>query len=163
IRAATQCSGRSQTGIELWWAQGAASSGQVTATLVSAPNSAVIAVTRYAGVAPADPVVPLVTGNTNGVNGACENAIDTATYLFNVTTTQSNSLVVGTVALRNKTHIAGSGYTTRIETSYGIAGNTAGTAIVERPAAVATVLPLHGFLNGDVDWAIIGIELRSGP
>ena len=115
IRVGTQCAGRNQTGIELWWAQGAASSGQVTATLVSAPNNAVIAVARYGGVALANPVMPLVTGNTNGISGGCGNATDTATYLFNVSPTQSNSLVVGAVALRNKIHNSASGYTTRLE------------------------------------------------
>jgi hypothetical protein len=163
---ATQCSGRSQTGIELWWAQGAASSGQVTAMLVSAPNNAVIAVARYAGVALANPLMPLVSGNTNGIGGGCGNATDTASYSFNVLPTQGNSLVVGAVAVRNKTHSSGSGYTTRLESSHGTAGNMAGMALVDRAVPTATVLPLNGSLNGAVDWAVIGIDVRpstSGP
>jgi hypothetical protein len=160
-RVATQCAGRSQTGVEVWWAQGPASSGQVTASLVSAPNNAVIAVARYAGVATTNPLTPLVTGNTNGVNGNCESAIDTATYLFNVTPTESNSLVVGAVGLRNKTHNSGSSYATRIEVSHGAAGNVAGIALVDQVVPVATTTPLSGTLNSAVDWAVIGIEVRS--
>ena len=37
-RVAAQCGGRNQTGIELWWAQGAATTGTVTATFVSPAN-----------------------------------------------------------------------------------------------------------------------------
>ena len=48
-RLSTQCSGRNQTGVELWWARGAATTGTVTATLASAPTNAVIAVARYIG------------------------------------------------------------------------------------------------------------------
>jgi hypothetical protein len=162
-RVATQCAGRSQTGIELWWAQGSATSGQVTASLVSVPNSAVIAVARYAGVVATGPLTPLVTGNTNGVNGNCGNATDTATYLFNVTPSGSNSLVVGAVALRNKIHNSMSGYATRIEVSHGAAGNVAGIAFVDRVVPLATTTPLNGTLNSPVDWAVIGAELRSEP
>jgi hypothetical protein len=162
-RVATQCAGRSQTGIELWWAQGTASSGQVTATLVSVPNNAVIAVARYGGVALTNPLMPLVSGNTNGINGGCVTATDTASYSFNVLPTQGNSLVVGGVAVRNKTHNSGSGYTTRLESSHGTAGNMAGIALVDRVVPTATVLPLNGSLNGAVDWAVVGVELRSAP
>jgi hypothetical protein len=162
-RVTTQCAGRSQTGVELWWAQGAASAGQVTATLTSAPSNAVIAVSRYGGVAPLNPVRPLVAGNTNGVNGGCGNATDTATYAFNVTSTQNDSLVLGAVALRNKQLTPSAGYTTRVEVSHGTAGNVAGIALVDRIAPVAAGLPLSGSLNGAVDWALIGIEVRRGP
>jgi hypothetical protein len=162
-RVATQCAGRSQTGIELWWAQGSAISGEVTASLVSAPNNAVIAVARYAGVATTSPLTPLVTGNTNGVNGDCDNATDTANYIFNVTPGGSNSLVVGAVALRNKKHDSGSGYATRIEVSHGTAGDVAGIAFVDRVVPLATTMPLNGRLNSAVDWAVIGAELRSEP
>jgi hypothetical protein len=162
-RVATQCAGRSQTGIELWSAQGSATSGQVTASLVSAPNNAVIAVARYGGVATTNPLTPLVTGNTNGVSGNCGNATDTATYVFNVSPSGSNSLVVGAVALRNKTHNSGSGYVTRIEVSHGTAGNVAGIALVDRVVPLATTMPLHGTLNSPVDWAVIATELRSEP
>jgi hypothetical protein len=162
-RVALQCAGRSQTGVEIWWAQGSATTGQVTATLMDTPSSAVIAVARYAGVAQADPITPLVAGNTNGVNGACQNATDTATYSFNVTTTETNSLVLGAVAVRNKTHTSTFGYTRRIEVSHGTVGNVAGIEVIDRPAYLATVLPLNGSLNSDVDWAVIGVELRAGP
>ncbi len=161
-RVATQCAGRNQTGIELWWAQGAATTGTVTATLASAPTNAVIAVARYSGVAATNPVAPLVAGNTNGVNGGCANGTDSSAYLFNVSATQSNALVFGAVASRNNTHTPGLGYTERAEVSQGSSGNTARIAFVDRAVPVATSLSLNGSLSGAVDWAVIGIELRPG-
>ena len=64
----------------------------MTATLEFASISAVIAVARYSGVASVDPVRPLVAGNTNGIDGACANGTDSASFSFTVTPTQSHSV-----------------------------------------------------------------------
>ncbi len=159
-RVAAQCAGRNQTGIELWWAQGTAATGAVTATLVSAPTNALIAVARYSGVAATNPVAPLVTGNTNGVNGACAGGTDSAAYSFGVSTTQSNAVVFGAVAMRTKTHTPGSGYTEPAEVTQGSGGEMVRIALVDSAVPVATSLLLNGSLSGAVDWAVIGIELR---
>jgi hypothetical protein len=156
-----QCAGRNQTDVELWWAQGAATTGTVTATLESAPTNAAIVVARYSGVSAVNPVATLVTGNTNGVNGACAGGTDSAAYSFNVTTTQNNALVVGAVAMRFKTHTPGAGYTERAEASQGTSSGTAvRVALVDRAVPVASSLTLDGTLNSTTDWAVIGIELR---
>jgi hypothetical protein len=159
-RVAAQCAGRNQTGLELWWAQGAATTGIVTATLASAPANALIAVARYSGVSATNPVAPLVTGNTNGVNGACANGVDSAVYSFNGTTTQSNALVVGVVAMRTKTNTPGAGYTEQAEMTQNSGANMVSIALVDRAVATPTTLPLNGTLSGAVDWAVVGVQLR---
>jgi uncharacterized protein YaiE (UPF0345 family) len=161
-RVAAQCGGRGATGIELWWAQGAATTGTVTATLVSAPDTALIAVARYSGVAATNPVASLVAGNTNGVNGGCTNGTDTTSYSFNVTTTQSNATVVSAAALRYRMHTPGSGYTERFEVAQGSSFDVASIALVDRSVPVASSLLLNGSFDGSVDWAVIGVELRPG-
>jgi hypothetical protein len=160
-RLTPQCSGRNQTGVELWWARGAATTGAVTATLASAPSNAVIAVARYSGVAATNPVAVLVGGNTNGVNGACANGIDSAAYSFNVTTSQSNVLVFGAVASRNHTHTPGAGYTERVEALQGTSsGDAVRISFVERAVPGASSLPLNGTLASTTDWAVIAVVLR---
>jgi hypothetical protein len=159
-RLAAQCGGRSQTGIDLWWAQGNATTDVVTATLESAPSNAVIVAARYSGVAAANPAALLVAANTNGANGGCANGSDAAAYSFNVTPTGTKTLVVGAVALRHKTHTPESGSTTRIEGSQGSGGDIAGIALVDQIVPIATSLTLNGSFNGAVDWAVISVELH---
>ena len=159
-RAAAQCGGQNLTGVELWWAQGAATTGTVGATLASAPTSAVIAVTRYSGVAPTNPVAPLVRGNTNGVNGACSGGTDGAAYSFNVTTTSIQSVVIGAVAVRQQTHTPGAGYTERAEVGQGTGTSRAGLVLVEQAVPASTSLALNGSLSNTTDWAVIGVQVR---
>jgi hypothetical protein len=163
-RVATQCAGRNQTGIELWWARGSATTGTVTATLATAPNTALIVVSRYSGVASTNPVGLAVAGNSNGINGACSNGIDSSAYSFNVTTTQNNSVIVGAATIRSKTHTPGSGYIERGELVQGSSSSDMVTiAISDRTVPSITSLPLNGTLSGEVDWAVIGVELRPEP
>ncbi len=161
-RVANRCGGRSQVGFDLWWAQGNATTGTVTSTLTAAANTASIAVARYSGVAPTSPVALLVSGNTNGINGACVNGTDNAAYSFNVTTTQTNSVVLGVVALRNRTHTPGAGYTERAELLQGAGGDAVTIVFTDRLVPTATSVPLNGTLSGAQDWAVIGVELRYG-
>jgi hypothetical protein len=159
-RVVEQCAGRNQTGLEIWSAQGAATTGTVTATLASAPANAAIAVARYSGVSASTPVAPLVAGNSNGVNGACANGTDTAAYSFNVTTTQGNALVFGAAAIRTKTHAPGAGYTERAEVTQDSGANMVTIAIFDRGVPTAATLPFNGSLSGAVDWAVVGVQLR---
>jgi hypothetical protein len=160
-RVAAQCSGRNQTAVEVWWAQGNATSGNVTATLASAPSNAVIAVARYSGAAAVTPVASLVGGNTNGINGACANGIDSAAYSFTETTTQPNALVIGAIASRNHTHTPGAGYTERIEASQGSStGNAVRVTLVDRGVQSLSSQPLNGTLASTTDWAVLAVQLR---
>jgi len=66
------------------------------------------------------------------------------------------------VAIRNRTHTPGSGYTERVETAFGSGGDVAGLAIVDRGVANPALVPLDGSFSNDVDWAVVGIELIPG-
>jgi len=155
-----QCAGRNQTGVEVWMAQGNASSGVVTATLASVPNFAVIVVTRYSGVASSNPIGVVISGNTNGLNGSCSGGSDSNNYSFNITTSVSGAVVYGAVALRNKTHTPGAGYTERAEIVQGASGNQAGAAVQDKIVASPGIVVLNGTLSAAVDWAVIGLEIK---
>jgi hypothetical protein len=106
------------------------------------------------------PIAPFVAGNSNGINGACANGVDSSAYSFNGTTTQSNTLVVGVVTMRTATNTPGAGYIERAEMTQSTGGNMVGVALVDRAVTTPTTLPLNGTLSGAVDWAVIGAQLR---
>jgi len=162
-----QCAGRNQTGVEVWMAQGTPSSNAVvTATLASAPSSAVIAVTRYSGVDANDPVGNFISGNTLGLNGACSGGTDNTSYSFNLTTTISGAFAYGAAAMRSKTHTPGAGYTERGEILQGSGGSVASVAVMDKVVNPAASIAVNGTFSASVDWAMVGVEIRpqvSGP
>ncbi|MGH7457068.1 MAG: InlB B-repeat-containing protein, partial [bacterium] len=82
-----QCAGRNNTGVEVWMAQGTPSgNGAVTATFAARASDAVIAVSRYSGVAAVNPLGNIFSSNTNGLNGACSGGNDNKLYSFNLAT-----------------------------------------------------------------------------
>ncbi len=157
-----QCAGRSQTGVEVWTAQGQPSGdGVVTATLASAPSNAVIAVARYSGARAAGPVGNVVSANSVGVSGGCAGGVDSAAYAFGLTTTAPGSLVFVAAAMRTKDHIPGSGYTERLEVFQGSGGSDmAGTSAADRVVAAPGVVSVDGSFSGTVDWAVVAVEIR---
>ncbi len=162
-RVAAQCTGQNQSGIELWWARGNASTGQVTATLAALPTNAVIAAARYSGLAVTNPIASLVAGNTTGVagvNAVCTGGVDNLAYSFNVATTVNEAMVVGAVSRLDRLHTPGAGYTERVELGQGAGLAAAGLAFVDRFVTAITPLTLNGTLSAATDWAAIGIELR---
>jgi uncharacterized repeat protein (TIGR02543 family) len=153
-----QCSGKNKTAIEIWMAKGAPTgSGAVTATFVSKPSNAVIAVSRYANVDAVAPIGNIVSGNTVGVNGACSGGVDGKTYSFNLNTVpQGGTLVYGAAALRDRSHTPGAGYTERAD----IRKSKAAVAVEEKVMTSAGAAILNGTFSGNVDWAVIGLEIR---
>ena len=152
-----QCSGKNKTAIEVWMAKGApGSSGAVTATFVSKPSNAVISVSRYANVDVVTPIGNMVSGNTVGVNGACSGGVDGKTYSFNLSTTLNGAVVYGAAALRDRSHTAGAGYTERAD----IKKSKAAVAVEEKVMTSAGAAILNGTFSGNVDWAVIGLEIR---
>ncbi len=163
-QAQSQCSGRSQTGVEVWYAIGTPSGdGIVTAKLSAATSSALIAVVRYSGVNPSTPLGDIVSGNSNGASGGCTGGSDSPTYQFDLQVSLPGAVVFGAAALRNRSHNAGAGFVERVEIYSGSSGATSGLAVQDRPATAAGLLTLDGAFNKDVDWAVVGVEILPSP
>jgi hypothetical protein len=157
-----QCSGRDQTGVEVWMAQGSPTGDDfVTATLASTPANAVIAVSRYSGVDGNNPIGNTVSGNTNGANGACSGGSDNGAYSLDLTTTVDGAVVYGAIALRNKSHTPGADYVERVEIQQGSGGDTAAVAVEDRTVASASTVTIDGSFSSSVDWSVVGLEIRS--
>lgn len=75
-RVTVQNSARTQASLELWMARGTpTSSGTVTAFLDDIAEHAVIAVSRYSGVNPRNPIGAVIAGNPLGVSGNVDLAV----------------------------------------------------------------------------------------
>jgi len=156
----SQCAGRSQTRMEVWKAIGTpAGSGVVTATLSAAPANAVIEVARYSGVNVTTPVGSVVSANTSGVGAACSGGADGAAYSVSLTAA-ADSVVFGAVALRNRTHTPGNGYTERAELMQGSSGDAAGAAVLDRKVSTSAAVTVSGMFSAAVDWAVVVVEIR---
>jgi hypothetical protein len=156
-----QCAGRNNIRVELWMAQGAAAdSGKVTATLAAAATNAVIAVTRYSGVAVANPLGNVISGNTKGMNGTCTGGWDNSSYSFNFNTTANGAVVYGVIGLRNRTHMPGINYVERAEIKQGSTSNVATLAVEDRIVPVTGTLTVNGTFSGDTDWVVVAVEIK---
>ncbi len=158
-----QCAGRNQTRAEVWRGAGTpAASGVVSATLSGAASNAVIEVSRYSGADGVAPIGNVVSANTTGANGACGGGVDSAAYSVSLTTSLPEAVAYGAVAMRNRTHTPGSGYTERLEKLQGSGGNAAGAATMDRTVTSASAVPVNGTFSGNVDWAVVALEIRPG-
>jgi hypothetical protein len=156
-----QCSGRNQTGVEVWMAQGTPNGdGTVTATLASSPANAVIAVSRYSGAAAVNPVGNVISGNTNGIGGSCSDGSDNSSYSFNLATTVDGAVVYGAVAMRNNTHTPGAGFTEQVEIQQGSGGDVASVAVEDKSVATASTVAVDGSFSSEVDWAVIAVGIK---
>ena len=156
-RVRAQCGGRGTTGVEVWQARGAPTgSGQVTATLGSSSGRAVIAVSRYSG---ASGVGASASANASS-SGACSGGSDRSSYAVSLTTTVPNALRYGAVALRNRTHQPGSGYSERADLRRGSGSSAAGEAVEDRAAPAVSTAPVDGTLSGSTDWAAVAVEVK---
>ncbi|MFQ5737374.1 MAG: hypothetical protein ACE5JX_00040 [Acidobacteriota bacterium] len=159
-----QCSGRNQTGVVLWQAQGFPSgNGNVTATLAGVADNAVIAVSRYSGASGGVPIGNVISGNTTGTGGFCSGGTDSASYSFDLSTSADDSLVFAAVAMRNKMHSPGAGFTERVEVQQGVGGSVASVALQDQPVPLVAVQPVNGSFSASVDWAVIAAEILSSP
>jgi hypothetical protein len=156
------CSGNnSTTGMDVWMAQGTPSgNGTVVATFWSAPSTAVIAVSRYSGVAAANPIGNVIAGNANGLDSACTGGVDGNSYSFNLTTTVNDAVIYGAVALKARTHTPGAGYAERLEFQYPHAINPIGVAVEGKSVASASTVMVNGSFDGPVDWAMVAMEIK---
>jgi hypothetical protein len=160
---ATQCSGRGQTGVSVWMAQGDPNgAGAVTASLDGAATNAVIAVTRYTGAFGAVTLGNLVAGNSNGAGGACSGGQDGNAYSVDLTV-DADSRAFGAASMRSRLHTPGAAFTERAEIRSGSGGGVASTAVQDRWVAAAGAVAVDGSLSGDTDWAVIALEIQSPP
>jgi hypothetical protein len=157
-----QCAGRSQTGMTLFATTDASGVGPVMATLSSAPTNAVIAVVEYGGASTATPVGSPVSANTNGLDGACGGGTDASSYSVPISTQTSNSMVTSFVAIRNRSHTEGAGFTELLDFTQGSGGGTAGMAVQTQLVATPTSLNAAGTTSSTVDFAVIAVEIRTG-
>ncbi|MCI0635842.1 MAG: hypothetical protein L0206_18285, partial [Actinobacteria bacterium] len=162
---ADQCGGRGQTGVSLWWSQGAPSgSTPVTATFASSVGAAGIAVARYSGTPLVDPLgaTPnVVSANTKGVAGTCSGGTDTASYSVPFTTKTPDALVFGAAALRQHAHTPGAGWTERAEITAGSGGSAAGVAVEDQSFAAPGSVAVAGSFGSTVDWAVAAVEVHA--
>ncbi|UCE03891.1 MAG: choice-of-anchor D domain-containing protein, partial [Candidatus Latescibacterota bacterium] len=156
----TQCSGRDQTGVQVWMASGSPSAGPVTATLENSVDSAVIIVSRYSGVDLDTPFGSIGSVNTNGFDGGCSGGEDDTEYDFEMTTTVQDALLFVAVAMRNRQHTPGPGFVLRDESLAGAGGAISSLAVLDQEFETPGVVSVEGTFSGDVDYAVVAIELR---
>jgi hypothetical protein len=162
-----QCAARIHTLTEIWIAQGSpASDGSVTATLSKSAMNAIITVSRYSGVDPSNPIGNIVSANTHGVDGSCEDGTDTETYSFDLPISTEDAMAFAAVSHRQMDHFAGAGFAERIQLHQETEGYTAGLSIVDKDVAPSSVT-IEGFfestLHNTTDWVMIAIELLPAP
>jgi hypothetical protein len=160
---AAQCSARSIASVSVWRAIGTPTgAGAVTATFASSTTAAVISVMRYSGVDAANPIGAVTSRNTLGVGGECTGGSDTAVYSMNLDTGSAQSLAVGAVAIRNRTHTPGAGYTEQYEFRTSTGSDAAAVAGEDQAFASAGPVVVNGTLSSSTDWAGVALELRAG-
>jgi len=162
-RVKAQCSTRGRLGLEVWKAQGipqGGSNGVVTATFSAAPDNAAIAVSRYSGVNAANPIGNIISGNLNGVNGACADGSENNAYSFDLATTTNGVIVYGAISMRQETHTPGAGYTERADRMQGSGSTAAAVAVEDKSFASPGTAVVNGTFSNNVYWAVIGLELK---
>jgi hypothetical protein len=138
-------------------------SGNVSAQFVQMPSTAVIIVSRYSGVDPDVPFGSMLSGNTLGLSGACDGGTDNTAFSFPFTTTHNGSVVFAAVAIRHKEFTPGLDWTQRDLLQVGTSGDRSGAAVMDQSVANIGSIDLDGTFNEPLDWAVIGIEIRSAP
>ncbi len=163
-RVKAQCSGRNSKAVEIWRAQGTPTgNGIVTASLANAPDHAVIAVARYSGMSDVSPIGTVISGNTNGLEGACSGGSDSSAYSFNLLTTANNAVIFGVVAPRHRNYDPGAGYITRVDERQGSGGDLARIVVVEKPSpSIGSILFDGSFRGASEDWAVAALEIKPG-
>ncbi len=154
----TQCAGRSQTGVSVWYADDVPQSGgSVTALLSGAPQNAVISVSRYTGNVSLGRVL---SGNTFGIDGACSGGADTAMYHFEMPAApNADTLVFSAVATRQAAHAPGAGFVLRDSLIFGSGGAAAGIATQDEPALLNENIVVEGTFGWELDWAVVAFEM----
>ena len=162
-RLDTQCSGDSDVRAEVWAAQGTtAIDGKVTAELDGVAAGTIIGVSHYSGVDPVSPLGNMISGNSNGPDGACSDGPMTAEYAFDMTASTPGAMIYGAVSMRKRLHKPGEGYTERFEGATGRNRTKVKLAVQDQSVSVPGAMLLNGAFKRAVNWAVIGIEILPG-
>lgn len=156
-RITSQCSGRSQHRVDVFFALAdpGTNPGLVTAKVPRLPKNMIIAVSRFSG----SGINSLASANTNGLSGSCLNGTDSKSYSFPTSPTSSGSLVFAAAGIRNRNHTPGPGYTEILEKHFGSSGDVVGLALETRPSSLPQTL-VSGSLSGATDWAVTAVEIK---
>jgi len=159
-----QCTRQGESAVSLWWALGVPSGDTlVTATLEGVAENATIIASRYSGVDAAEPLGPvptLVSGNANGIDGACSAGVDTDFYALPLTTVEYESVVHAAIASTTR-HSAGEGWTEITERRTGSGPHLAGLAIMEMEVPSPSAISVEGELDDEKDWAVAAVEIHA--
>jgi hypothetical protein len=140
-------------------AQGApVSSGNVTAFFDGIAENSVIAVSRYSGVDPRNPIGSIVAGNPLRVNGGSAGEINENCFSFDDRTA---SPAMGS-ASQTYSATPHSDYEDWVEISEDTFGSVTSLAVQDQPIPSASSIPLNGVHGDGVDWAVIGVEIKPG-
>jgi hypothetical protein len=165
-----QCSGRSTASLAVFWARAnGQANGRVTASLpgVGAAGSILLAVHRYAGGDPDDPIGSVSSANSNGADSAadCFGGNDSAGYSWsNLDTGAPGSVVVSGAHTANYgNHTPGDAFIERSDDQSGDTSSSAGVAVEDRRVAAPTadVTVSGGWPGEEPDWAAVAVELRD--
>jgi len=161
IPVASQCSGQGQSGVSLWMAQGDPDANDyVEVSFPSSPQHAVLVVTRHSG---ADPILPLgsaIPVNTHGVYGSCSGSSDSNGYALDLPVVRPGASVLVAVAMRNRQHAPGSGFSELAEVSAGSGSRAASLAVTQREGVSSGQTSVEGGFSQKVDWAVVAVEIR---
>jgi hypothetical protein len=127
--------------------------------------NAIITVSRYSGVDPSNPIGNVVSANTNGIDGSCEDGSNQETYSLNLPISTDGAMAFAALSHRNKNHTHTSGFTERIHLTQG-EEEIAGLSLLDKDVAPTSV-SIEGSFAGDywdkVDWVVIAVELLPAP
>jgi hypothetical protein len=164
-----QCSGRSSASLATYWALATGDiGGRVTASLQGAGGGSILlAVHRYAGGDPDDPIGSVSSANSNGADGDadCFGGDDSPGYSWSsLDTGAPGSVVVSGAHTANfANHTPGDAFTERSDDQSGDTSSSAGVAVEDRrfAAPTADVTVSGGWPGEEPDWAAVAVELRD--
>jgi hypothetical protein len=93
-----------------------------------------------------------------GSNPITAGGTDGNTYNVNLSTTVNGSVVFGAIAMRNRSHTPGAGYTERAEfITSGGGGAAASVASMDRTIVSQSSVAVDGTFSRKVDYPVIGV------
>ncbi|MFX1249776.1 MAG: DUF2341 domain-containing protein, partial [Promethearchaeota archaeon] len=164
IELEDQPSGRSQTGVSVWYSIGSNPiTGDIIVSFASSPKALVAQVHRISGVHINNPIGDTESANTNGENGLGSDGTDDPYPYLDIITSTSNATIFGAIARRHiPISTPGLGYTLLTENQIGSSGDIAGISTEYKTGKVAGTKVVNATLGSNCDWAIAGIEIIPG-